>query len=207
MMNLRNILALSPVLPVIVLQHVEDALPLAEALFAGGIRIIEITLRTPAAFEAIERITRVLPDMIVGVGTVLNSFQLLKARDAGAVFAVSPGLSAELLATAHEHAIPYLPGVANASDIMQALNAGVDIVKPFPIELLGGIAWLKTHANVFPHLHFCPSGGITPENKKSYLNLESVLAVGGSWLAPMNLIQSKNWKEIMLLAQKASFPK
>jgi 2-dehydro-3-deoxyphosphogluconate aldolase/(4S)-4-hydroxy-2-oxoglutarate aldolase len=201
-MTLHEILKCSPVVPVVVIKQEEDAIPLAHALLEGGIKVIEITLRTSAALAAIQQISKHIPEMIVGAGTVLNSYQLLKTREAGAQFAVSPGLTPELLQTARENEIPYLPGIASATDIMQALSFDFHIVKPFPIELLGSTKWLTSHKAVFPHLSFFPSGGITKDNMKHYLALESVLAVGGTWLTPAELIKRKDWAGITALVKE-----
>jgi 2-dehydro-3-deoxyphosphogluconate aldolase/(4S)-4-hydroxy-2-oxoglutarate aldolase len=143
-----------------------------------------------------------MPEMIVGAGTVINPYQLHKARDAGAQFAVSPGLTQELLEAAREDQFPYLPGVASASEIMQALHLDFTIVKPFPAELLGSTKWITSHKSVFPHLNFFPSGGITLDNMRHYLALESVIAVGGTWLTPLELIKRKDWPGITALVQE-----
>jgi len=143
-----------------------------------------------------------VPDAIVGAGTVINPFQLRKARDTGAKFAVSPGLTLELLETAREDQFPYLPGVASASEIMQALQLDFNIVKPFPAELLGSTKWIASHKAVFPNLAFFPSGGVTRDNMKNYLALESVIAVGGTWLTPPELIKRKDWAGITALVQE-----
>lgn len=201
-MALREILKLSPVVPVIVIHDENDAVPLAQAIIKGGINVLEITLRTTAAFSAIEKISREVPDAIVGAGTVITPFQMRKARDAGAKFAVSPGLTLELLETAREDPFPYLPGVASASEIMQALQLDFNIVKPFPAELLGSTKWISSHKAVFPNLAFFPSGGVTKDNMKSYLALESVIAVGGTWLTPPELIKRKDWDGITALVKE-----
>ena len=201
-MTLKEILQLSPVVPVIVIRDENDAVPLAQAIIKGGINVLEITLRTTAAFSAIERISQEVPDAIVGAGTVINPFQLRKARDTGAKFAVSPGLTLELLETAREDQFPYLPGVASASEIMQALQLDFNIVKPFPAELLGSTKWIASHKAVFPNLAFFPSGGVTRDNMKNYLALESVIAVGGTWLTPPELIKRKDWAGITALVQE-----
>jgi len=201
-MTLREILQLSPVIPVIVIRDENDAVPLAQAIIKGGINVLEITLRTTAAFPAIEKISQEVPDAIVGAGTVINPFQMRKARDIGAKFAVSPGLTLELLEAAREDSFPYLPGVASASEIMQALQLDFNIVKPFPAELLGSTKWIASHKAVFPDLAFFPSGGITKDNMKNYLALESVIAVGGTWLTPPELIKRKDWAGITALVQE-----
>ncbi len=201
-MILRDILKKSPVIPVIVIHDEKDAVPLAQAILKGGIPVLEITLRTAAALPAITRISQELPDAIVGAGTVITPAQLRRARDAGAVFAISPGLTVELLEAACEDQFPFLPGVASASEIMQALHFDFHIVKPFPAELLGSTKWITSHKAVFPHLTFFPSGGITKDNMKHYLALESVIAVGGTWLTPPELVKRKDWAGITALVQE-----
>ncbi len=201
-MQLQDILKLSPVVPVITIYHVEDAVPIAEALIAGGIRIFEITLRTPAGFPAIQQIVQKIPNSVVGVGTVIHPDQLLKAKDLGAQFAVSPGLTPLLLEAAQMHKMPYLPGVGSGSDIMMALQHNFNIVKPFPAELLGGTQWITAHKTVFPHLNFFPSGGVTKDSMNHYLALESVVSVGGTWLTPADAIKRKDWAAITATAQE-----
>jgi len=201
-MTLLEILKQSPVVPVIVIHDEKDAEPLARAILEGGMNVLEITLRTQAAFSAIEIIAQRIPEVIVGAGTVLNPYQLRKARDAGAQFAVSPGLTSELLAAAREDQFPFLPGVASASEIMQALQFDFNIVKPFPAEILGSTKWIISHKAVFPHLTFFPSGGVTRDNMQHYLALESVVAVGGTWLTPHELMKRKDWAGITALVKE-----
>ncbi len=201
-MTLYEILKQSPVVPVIVIHDENDAEPLARAILKGGINVLEITLRTNAAFSAIQMIAERVPEVIVGAGTVLNPYQLRKARDAGAQFAVSPGLTPELLEAAREDQFPFLPGVASASEIMQALQYDFTIVKPFPAEILGSTKWITSHKSVFPHLQFFPSGGVTVDNMMHYLALEAVVAVGGTWLTPHELIKRKDWAGITALVEE-----
>lgn len=201
-MTLHEILKQTPVVPVIVIHDENDAEPLARAIIEGGINVLEVTLRTHAAFSAIQRIAERVPEAIVGAGTVLNPYQLRKARDAGAQFAVSPGLTTELLAAAREDQFPFLPGVASASEIMQALQFDFNIVKPFPAEILGSTKWIITHKAVFPHLSFFPSGGVSRDNMQHYLALESVVAVGGTWLTPHDLMKRKDWAGITALVKE-----
>lgn len=201
-MTLHEILKQSPVVPVIVIHDENDAEPLARAILKGGINVLEITLRTYAAFSAIQTIAERVPEAIVGAGTVLNPYQLRKARDAGAQFAVSPGLTPELLEAAREDQFPFLPGVASASEIMQALQYDFNIVKPFPAEILGSTKWITSHKSVFPHLLFFPSGGVSLDNMKHYLALEAVVAVGGTWLTPHEMIKRKDWAGITALVEE-----
>jgi 2-dehydro-3-deoxyphosphogluconate aldolase/(4S)-4-hydroxy-2-oxoglutarate aldolase len=203
-MTLQNWLKESKILSVITIHQAEDAVPLARAMAAGGVRVLEITLRTPAALAAIERIAQQVPEVTVGAGTVIHPDQLRQARAAGAQFAVSPGLTAALLTAMREAPFPCVPGVASAAEIMQALDMGFDILKPFPVELLGGLQWLKAHQAVFPHVTFLPTGGITQETMKHYLALPSVIAVGGGWFAPPDLIGRKDWNGIIALARAAA---
>jgi 2-dehydro-3-deoxyphosphogluconate aldolase/(4S)-4-hydroxy-2-oxoglutarate aldolase len=183
MPELDAILAAAPVIPVLVIERVEDAVPLAEALVAGGLPVIEVTLRTPAALEAI-RAMREVEGAIVGAGTVLNRAQLDQVAAAAAAFAVSPGLTASLGEAAKSAPIPLLPGVATASDIMRALDLGFTRLKFFPAVASGGIAALKGLSAVFGTVRFCPTGGITQESAPDWLALPSVACVGGSWLVP-----------------------
>lgn len=201
-MQLQDILKQSPVVPVIVIHNEEDAIPLAKAIIAGGIRVLEITLRTHAALSAIQAISQEIPEAIVGAGTVITPHQLRKAHEMGAQFAVSPGLTTELLTAAREDQFPFLPGVASASEIMMAVQMDFNIVKPFPAELLGSTKWITSHKSVFPHLQFFPSGGITLDNMKHYLALESVIAVGGTWLTPAELMKRKDWASITALVRE-----
>lgn len=180
---LDRILRAVPVIPVLTIERVEDAVPIAEALVAGGLTVLEVTLRTSAALAAIKAM-RGVSGAIVGAGTVLDPDQLRRAVDAGAAFAVSPGLTGRLGAAAADSGIPYLPGVANPGDIMRARDLGFSRVKFFPAEASGGVAALKALSAVFDDVRFCPTGGITRENARSWLDLPSVVCVGGSWLVP-----------------------
>jgi 2-dehydro-3-deoxyphosphogluconate aldolase/(4S)-4-hydroxy-2-oxoglutarate aldolase len=194
------------VMPVVVIEREEDALPLADALLAGGIHAIEITLRTKAALPAVRMIAKERPEMVVGTGTVLSERNLLSSIDAGARFAVSPGLTT-LLATAagqHMDECPLLPGVATASEAMRADEAGFGRLKFFPAEAAGGVRALKGLAGPLPHLAFCPTGGVTPDTLSSYRALPNVFCVGGSWLAPADLVAKGAWDRVEELARKAS---
>jgi 2-dehydro-3-deoxyphosphogluconate aldolase/(4S)-4-hydroxy-2-oxoglutarate aldolase len=192
-----------PVVPVLVIEHLEDALPIAEALLKGGVNVLEVTLRTPAAMAIIEAIARELPEAYVGAGTVTNRQQLAAVTEAGAKFAISPGLTADLLEAGSEGSIPLIPGVSNISDLMKANDAGYDHLKFFPAEAAGGVKALKSIAGPFPSTVFCPTGGIGPNNYKEYLALPNVKCVGGSWLAPVDVIEEKKWHIISELAAKA----
>ncbi len=197
-------LALAPVLPVVVLDDANDAAPLARALIAGGIRTLEITLRTPAALDAIRAAAAAAPELIVGAGTVLTEDDIVAAADAGARYALSPGATPALLRAGRDAPIPLIPGVATASEVMQGLALGYRCFKFFPAEQLGGPAALKALAAPLPTARFCPTGGIGPDQVASYLALENVLCVGGSWVAPSDKIKAKDWPAIEALARKAA---
>jgi 2-dehydro-3-deoxyphosphogluconate aldolase / (4S)-4-hydroxy-2-oxoglutarate aldolase len=177
----------APVIPVIVIDRLEDAVPIAESLVAGGLPLLEVTLRTPVALDAIRAMAQV-PGAVVGAGTVLNERQLHDARDAGATFIVSPGLTAPLAKAAEAADVDFLPGVANPADIMTGLDLGLTRFKFFPAEAIGGLKALKAYASVFRDARFCPTGGITPETAPQWLAEPSVLCVGGSWLIPPGTI-------------------
>lgn len=206
MKTIREMLQASPVMPVIVLDHVDDAVPLARALVAGGIRVLEVTLRTPAALDCVRAIRAALPEAIVGVGTISNVADYDAAREAGAVFGVSPGASPALLAKASAHAndFPFLPGVMTPSDVMSALAVGFTAMKLFPAKQAGGIDMLKAISGPFPQVLFCPTGGIDAESAPSYLALPNVACVGGSWLAPATAVAKKDWAEIERRAKLAA---
>ena len=182
-MNIDAIMRVAPVIPVIVIDHVDHAVPLAEALVAGGLRVLEVTLRTPAALPAIRAMKQV-PGAIVGAGTVTGVPDLNKALAAGAEFVVSPGLTDKLGKAAVAAGVPFLPGVANAGDIMRGLDLGLNRFKFFPAMAAGGLPALKALAAPFGNVRFCPTGGITPENAPEWLAFDPVLCVGGSWVAP-----------------------
>ena len=199
----KDVLNAGPVMPVMVIQNLDDAVPLAEALVAGGIRVLEITLRTPIALDAIRLISRNVKDAIVGAGTIANPAQLQAAEDAGAVFAISPGLTEALLKAAVAGNMALIPGVATLSELMLGMDYGLDHFKFFPAEAAGGIAMLKAIAGPFPQATFCPTGGISPDNYQAYLKLSNVACVGGSWLAPQASVNSKDWPRITELARQA----
>lgn len=202
--KVRAFLAASPVVPVITIEDAAHAVPLARALIAGGISAIEITLRTPAARVAAERIAREVPEALLGIGTALTAADLKLARDLGACFALSPGATPALLKAASEQDLPFIPGIATASELMQALEYGFDVVKFFPAATMGGIPGLKALSAPFPHVRFCPTGGISEANAPDWLKEPAVLAVGGSWIAPPDLIRAQNWDEITRRAEAAA---
>ncbi|MDP3009180.1 MAG: bifunctional 4-hydroxy-2-oxoglutarate aldolase/2-dehydro-3-deoxy-phosphogluconate aldolase [Methylococcales bacterium] len=199
----KDVLTANPVMPVMVIQNLDDAVPLAKALVAGGIRVLEITLRTAVAMEAIKLISQEVPDAIVGAGTILTPEQLQAAEDAGAVFAISPGLTPTLLAAAVKGNIALIPGIATLSELMQGMEYGLDYFKFFPAEAAGGIPMLKAIAGPIPQVTFCPTGGISPDNYQAYLQLSNVACVGGSWLAPLDAVKAKNWAKVTELAKLA----
>ncbi|MGH8318228.1 MAG: bifunctional 4-hydroxy-2-oxoglutarate aldolase/2-dehydro-3-deoxy-phosphogluconate aldolase [Steroidobacteraceae bacterium] len=202
--EIERILRLSPVMPVVIIEAAEIAPDLARALVRGGVRVVEITLRTPAALPAIEAIARQVPEIAVGAGTVLSPEDLRAAADAGAGFAISPGATAALLSEAASGPIPYLPAVATASEVMEGLAQGYHCFKFFPAGPSGGTAALKAFAGPFPQARFCPTGGITQESVKSYLELGNVLCAGGSWLSPADAMAARDWRRIEALASRAA---
>ncbi len=201
--TLAKILENQRVVAVVTIERAVDALPLADALFAGGVRAIEVTLRSDAACSAIEAIAKARPDAIVGAGTVRDARTLSAARDAGAQFVVSPGFTPALHAAAAGAALPWLPGVATASEILLAQEAGHALLKFFPAEAAGGPRVLRAFGAVFPEVRFCPTGGVTAENLRGYLELPNVACVGGTWLAPPALIDTHSWSKIQELAARA----
>jgi 2-dehydro-3-deoxyphosphogluconate aldolase / (4S)-4-hydroxy-2-oxoglutarate aldolase len=202
--EIERILRLSPVMPVVVLEEAEIAPDLARALVRGGIRTVEITLRTPAALAAIQAIARAVPEIAVGAGTVLSVEDLRAAASAGATFAISPGTTSALLSAAASASIPYLPAVATASELMLGLASGYRCFKFFPAAAAGGTAMLKAFSGPFPQARFCPTGGITQDSVKSYLDLPNVLCAGGSWLSPPEALAARDWKRIEALASRAA---
>lgn len=203
-MNALELLAQSPVIPVIVIKDIDSAVDLASALVAGGIRCLEITLRSSEGLDAIRIIRDAVPDALVGVGTVRNASQFDAAINAGAVFAVSPGLTDNLAAAANQSNIPYLPGVATASESMFAADCGFRVQKLFPAEAVGGVALLKSLYGPMPDITFCPTGGVNLRNARDYLALPNVQSVGGSWLVPDSVVANKQWDVITQLAREAS---
>jgi 2-dehydro-3-deoxyphosphogluconate aldolase/(4S)-4-hydroxy-2-oxoglutarate aldolase len=203
-MTLDEILSTGPVMPVIVLKRLEDAVPLARALVAGGVRVLEVTLRTPVALAAIDAIRKQVPEAIVGAGTVTRASEFEQAVAAGATFAVSPGLTSGLIAAARSSSIPLLPGVMTPSEAMVARDAGFTRLKLFPAQQAGGIGMLKAMGGPFPDLKFCPTGGITPETAADYLRLSNVICIGGSWLAPEAAVAAGDWRAVEKLAAAAT---
>jgi 2-dehydro-3-deoxyphosphogluconate aldolase/(4S)-4-hydroxy-2-oxoglutarate aldolase len=195
MMSLEEVMGIAPVIPVIVIDDVDNAVPLAQALVAGGLRALEVTLRTPEALEAMKEM-KAVPGAVVGAGTVTSPAVLEKALDAGAEFIVSPGLTEPLAAAAVSSKVPFLPGVANASDIMRGLDIGLSHFKFFPAMASGGLPALKALSAPFSHVKFCPTGGIGPENAADWLAHEPVLCVGGSWVAPRGTPDEKSIEEM-----------
>ena len=202
-MDALNLLRQGPVMPVIVVNDAAVAVDLARALVAGGIRTLEITLRTKAALAAMRRIRDEVPDAIVGAGTVRTRAHLEAALDAGAQFGISPGLTPELAAAARAANVPFIPGIATPSEAMHAQDEGFHILKLFPAEAVGGVRLLKSLAGPLPELRFCPTGGIDINNAPNYLALPNVLAVGGSWLTPDDAIAAQDWDRITALAREA----
>lgn len=201
--SIEKIVNTAPVIPVLVLDDADTALMVGEALVEGGLPVLEVTLRTPAAMECIRALAR-LKGAIVGAGTVLTPEQMSAARDAGAAFAVSPGSTPPLIEAALRSAVPYLPGVASASEAMALAEQGFTHLKFFPAEALGGTKHLASLASPLPHIRFCPTGGITQENAKSWLSLPNVSCVGGSWVAPADAIRARESKRILALARQAA---
>jgi 2-dehydro-3-deoxyphosphogluconate aldolase / (4S)-4-hydroxy-2-oxoglutarate aldolase len=190
------------VIPVLTVQRLEDAVPLARALVEGGIRVLEVTLRTDVAVEAAKAMIANVPDAVVGIGTILNADDLARAEQLGAKFGISPGATPELLKAAQSSNLPFAPGIATASDLMQAVAHGFDLVKFFPAEPAGGIKALRALAGPFPHVRFCPTGGITEATAPNWLAEPNVLTVGGSWLCPAVDIKSGNWAGITAMCER-----
>jgi 2-dehydro-3-deoxyphosphogluconate aldolase/(4S)-4-hydroxy-2-oxoglutarate aldolase len=194
----------TPVLPVVVIDDADCAVPLAETLLSAGLAAIEITLRTPAALPAIRAISSKVPNMLLSAGTVLTADDLRATRDAGATFAISPGATPALLAAARDQAMPLIPGVATASDVMQAMEYGYGFCKYFPAAIAGGVEGLKALGGPFTQMKFCPTGGVSLTNAPEYLKLKNVVCVGGSWLTPASTLKARDWPQIAKLAQEAA---
>jgi 2-dehydro-3-deoxyphosphogluconate aldolase / (4S)-4-hydroxy-2-oxoglutarate aldolase len=203
-LDTRSLASHGPVIPVIVLESVDDAVPLAEALVAGGVKVLEVTLRTPVALKCMEAMARAVPEAIVGAGTVRNMGDARAALDVGCRFAVSPGYLSEIGHGCREIGLPLLPGVATGSEVMQAQLDGYDFLKFFPATAAGGIPMLKALAGPFHDVSFCPTGGITVETAPQFLALPNVKVCGGSWLTPADAVKSKDWARITRLAREAS---
>ncbi|MCU0922057.1 MAG: bifunctional 4-hydroxy-2-oxoglutarate aldolase/2-dehydro-3-deoxy-phosphogluconate aldolase [Burkholderiaceae bacterium] len=204
MMKTLELAVHGPVIPVIVLDRVEDAVPLARALVAGGVRVLEVTLRTPAALACIEAIARAVPEAIVGAGTLRSAADARAARLAGSVFGVSPGYTSAVGSACRDVGLPLLPGVATASEVMAAQADGLQFLKFFPATAAGGIPMLKALGGPFPDIVFCPTGGITPETAPQFLALSNVLVCGGSWLTPADAVAAGDWDRITRLARAAT---
>jgi 2-dehydro-3-deoxyphosphogluconate aldolase/(4S)-4-hydroxy-2-oxoglutarate aldolase len=200
-MNTLELASHGPVIPVIVINRFEDAVPLAQALVDGGVKVLEVTLRTPIALRCMEAIARAVPDAIVGAGTVRNAADAQAAKDVGCRFAVSPGYLSAVGLACRDIGLPLLPGVATASEVMQANADGYSFLKFFPATAAGGIPMLKALAGPFPDVVFCPTGGITAETAAQFLALSNVKVCGGSWLTPGDAVDAKDWKRITELAR------
>jgi 2-dehydro-3-deoxyphosphogluconate aldolase / (4S)-4-hydroxy-2-oxoglutarate aldolase len=201
---MQEIFEHTTVLPVLTIERLEDALPLAGALVRGGLTVLEVTFRTEAAAPAIAAIARELPDAVVGAGTLLRPNDITQALEAGAKFLVSPGLVPELVAAGLASDVPYLPGIATASEVMAARGLGCSLLKFFPAAAIGGPAALAAFAPVFRGVAFCPTGGITEETAPSYLRLPNVPMVGGAWMVPAAAVAERDWSRITGLAKKAA---
>lgn len=199
----ETILTSGPVVPVIVIQKLEHAVPLAKALVAGGVKVLEVTLRTPCAMDAIRAIAKEVPDAIIGAGTVTNAEQLAEVTAAGAQFAISPGLTEPLLKAATAGSIPLIPGISTVSELMLGMDYGLREFKFFPAEANGGVKALQAIAGPFSQVRFCPTGGISPANYRDYLALKSVLCIGGSWLVPNEALEQGDYARITQLAKDA----
>jgi len=199
----KDLFNMGPIVPVLVINNVEEALPIAEALLTAGIKVLEVTLRTSAALDVISAIAKELPEAIVGSGTVTNRQQLQQSYDAGAKFAISPGLTKDLLQAGNEGNIALIPGISSISELMDGADYGYDHLKFFPAEASGGVNALKSIGGPFPDIRFCPTGGINLNNVRDYLALPNVVCCGGSWLVSNSIVENKNWSEITKLANQA----
>jgi 2-dehydro-3-deoxyphosphogluconate aldolase/(4S)-4-hydroxy-2-oxoglutarate aldolase len=199
----KDIFAAGPIVPVLVINKVEEALPIAEALLAANVKVLEVTLRTPAALDVISIIAKELPEAIIGSGTVTNRQQLQQSYDAGAKFAISPGLTKDLLQAGNEGNIALIPGISSISELMDGADYGYDHLKFFPAEASGGVNAIKSIGGPFPDIRFCPTGGINLKNVRNYLALPNVACCGGSWLVSSDIVRDKNWSQITMLANQA----
>lgn len=200
----EQVMTATSVVPVIVVDNVEEAVKLGKALVAGGVPVLEVTLRTSAALEAITALRKEVPNAIVGAGTVCSREQYVQAIEAGSQFIISPGMTPDLLTVGKEYPVPYLPAVATISDILLGMEYGYDHFKFFPAEVNGGIKALKAFGGPLPNIRFCPTGGIGAKNYQEYLALPNVLCVGGSWIVPTDLVKAEKWDEITELAKSVS---
>ena len=203
-MKTNELAKYGPVIPVIVVNNLDEAVPMAEALIAGGIRVLEVTLRSDCALKAIELIATKVPEAIVGAGTLRTEVDATNAKIAGSQFAVSPGYTSQMGAICKDIDLPLLPGVSTGSEVMSANNDGFDFLKLFPAVAVGGINLLKGFNGPFSNIQFCPTGGITINSAPDFLKLPNVPVCGGTWLTPKDLVQTKNWDEITRLAKEAS---
>jgi len=203
MIDTTTLASHGPVIPVIVLHKVEHAVPMAEALLEGGVKVLEVTLRTPVALQCIEAIARSVPQAVLGAGTLRSAADAVAARDAGCWFGVSPGYTREIGAACREAGLALLPGVATASEVMTANDDGLTFLKFFPAVPAGGVAMLKALHGPFPDVAFCPTGGLTPDNAAQFLALPNVRVCGGSWLTPADAMEQGDWARITRLAREA----
>ncbi|WED44439.1 bifunctional 4-hydroxy-2-oxoglutarate aldolase/2-dehydro-3-deoxy-phosphogluconate aldolase [Legionella cardiaca] len=199
----QALFSLSPIMPVIVLKELENAIPMANSLLAGGIKVLEVTLRTPIALDAIRLLRESVPTAIVGAGTITTVKQLHEAIEAGAQFIITPGLTQELLQAGRDAHVPLIPGASSISELMEGIRWGYTHFKFFPAEVVGGLAMLKAIHGPFPDLRFCATGGINEKNFLDYLSLANVECVGGSWVLPVNEVKEKRWEQITKLASAA----
>lgn len=203
-MDIGDIVALAPVIPVLTVTDIEHAVPLARALAAGGLRVLEVTMRTPVALAAVEAMRKAVPEAVVGVGTLTRAVDFAGANRAGAQFGVTPGLTQELAAAARGARFPLLPGVMTPTELIAARALGYSVLKLFPAQQAGGIAMLQALGAPFPDVSFCPTGGITRATAPDYLALSNVVCVGGSWVAPRSMLEAGDWAGIEALARDAS---
>lgn len=198
-----DVLTASPIVPVIAIKNLKDAVPLANALIEAGVKVLEVTLRTNCGLEAIKAIKQQVPNAIIGAGTVTNALQYQQAVEAGAQFVISPGLTESLLQKSTEYEIPFIPGIATPSELMLAKDYGLSYLKFFPAEINGGIKALQAFKGPFSEIRFCPTGGINEKNYQDYLALENVLCVGGTWFVPNDAIEQGDFTKITELAKSA----
>lgn len=199
----KQVFSFGPIIPVVVINQINQAIPIAKSLKAGGLKVLEVTLRTPVAVDAIRLIAKEVPEVIVGAGTVINVNQLRDVIDAGAKFIISPGTTDNLLEEVKTTEVPIIPGISTASELMMGLEYGLSEFKFFPAEASGGLQALRAISGPFKDLSFCPTGGISLRNYSDYLRLDNVKCVGGSWLTPNDTVQSRDWKHITHLAHSA----
>lgn len=199
----EEILTMGPVVPVIVIERLEDAVPLAKALIAGGVKVLEVTLRTECALEAIKKIIKEVPEAVVGAGTVTSVEQLKQVTEAGVEFIITPGITDAILKAAVEGSVPVIPGIATISELLTAQEYGLTALKFFPAEINGGVAALKAFAGPCGYMKFCPTGGVNPKNYRDYLALSNVLCVGGTWFIPTDAIANGDFAKIAQMAKEA----